>query len=172
MASIRLQSPAVNEEGLSYATAGCGEFGTTWLPLEWDTVPPGTKELNIYFGRYEYKGKGDARRVEPTFGGLLVGIKPKVRSLPAATFPAESFAVDYRPLHACAKHPPGERILIGLFARPELGQVPVERLSKTFATALTEDGLGVEPRAKAQAATNIMDDSLAIGWLTAGFPAG
>jgi hypothetical protein len=168
-ASISLQSPAVNQAGVSNATVGCPNAGTTWLPLKWGNVPKGTKELNIYFGRYEYKGRSEGRRIEPTFGGLLVAVKPNLSSLPAAVFPTESFAVDYRALHACAKHPPGERILIVLFARPELGQVPVGKLSKAFATALTEEALGLQPRVEAPAVTRIIDDSLAMGQLTATF---
>jgi hypothetical protein len=168
VSSIRLESPAVDEAGVSNSTAGCA-LGSTWLPLRWSAVPKNTKELNIYFGRYEYKGTGADRRILATFGSLLVGVKPTIRFLPGDTWPGEAFAVDYRPLHACVTHPPGERILVTLFARPELGQVPVEHLSKDFATALTEEALGLDPRTEAPAAKRVIEDSLAVGHLTARF---
>jgi hypothetical protein len=161
----------VNDAGVSNDTAGCGHQ-TTWLPLEWGPAPKGTKELNVYYGRYVYRGSGEDRQVEPTFGGLLVGLKPGLRSLPAANFPPGSFAVDYRPLHACSSHPPGEHILIEVFARPELGRVPVESLSKVFATALTEEALGAGPRVQSTVASKLIDGSLAIGRLTATFGSG
>jgi hypothetical protein len=163
--TIPLWSPGVDAAGVTRDGYGCGA-GTIWLPLKWGRVPKGTKELVLYFGRYE--NEGGTRRVKVTFSALLVALKPKLRGLPANTYPPGAFIVDYNALNSCPATLRGQHLLVALFARPRAGQVPVGTLSKAFAYTLTEDALGVSPQhSESMAAEKFTDGSLAVGQFTA-----
>jgi hypothetical protein len=164
-ATLKLWSPGVNSAGVTNVTAAC-RVGTTWLPIKWGPLPDGTKELVIYFGRFKYENK----QVTPTFGSLLVGVKPRLHGLPMETFPPETFAVDYHALNSCPSALRGEHIVIELFARSTIGRVPTGTLSRDFTVTFTEDALGHGVGTKSTAASKFINESLAAGHLIASTP--
>jgi len=138
---MRLESPAIRADGVISSRYLCGG-GSIWMPLRWKSVPPETKELVVYLGRFSRDGKAGSPQIEVPFGIWITQIDPSTRGIPTNTLPPDSGAVTYRMFNSC---PPrkGQSILLKLFAlqRP---LHPPARPASNSAVELTEAALGID----------------------------
>ncbi len=156
-AELELESPAVGADGTISPRVSCGS-GTIWLPLKWGSPPSGTKELVLYWGRFE-EGKAQGSGVKVSFAAVVTGISPALRGMAANTFPA---GVEYQYFISIKNCPParaGQRFLVELFAFDWQRAVPPD---DRFAAALAEEALSVErPANESQVASEFRDEALA-----------
>jgi hypothetical protein len=161
--TIRLESPAVQTNGLIVPDVACGA-GTIWLPLKWGQPPKGTEELVLYFGRFEEKA-GDPRSVAVSFAAIITGISPELRGMAANTFPPGSEYKYFVSLKNCPPVREGQHFLVELFALDGARGVPQD---DDFATRLAEEALRVEqPVTSSPAAEDFRDEALGVGQFTA-----
>jgi hypothetical protein len=142
---IRFESPAVRRNGIIAPTTRCGS-GSLWLPLKWGPLPPGTKELAIYIGRYKYENSGGRLRLVVPFADLVYHIKPWRSGNAANTIPEDAAWSFFGPL-SCPPVRKGQKILQEVFA---LNRTRYRReLTQEDATRLTEEALGTRSRGAA-----------------------
>jgi hypothetical protein len=141
--TIRFFSPAVRSDGVIAPRYECGG-GSIWLPLRWGPVPPETKELVLYFGRYaRAKGKSE-RALKVPFGILVTKLDPSRRGVNALPLEAEPTLI-HRPFQSC-KDRRGQNILLELFALKH--PLPVPEAKTDTVLDLTEAVLGYESGGK------------------------
>jgi hypothetical protein len=164
---IRFESPAVGRSGLIAPTTRCGA-GSLWLPLKWGSLPPGTKELAIYIGRFKYESSGGRLRLVVPFADLVYHIKTGRSGNAANTIPEGAAWSFFGPL-SCPPIRKGQKILQEVFA---LNRTRYRReLTQESATHLTEEALGMRPPGDAQP---LGHDLIGVGRFTATYavPAG
>lgn len=164
--TIRFWSPAVQANGVVSPRVSCGA-GTLWLPLKWGALPDGTEELIVYIGRFKYGSVGAAEEVKVPFGALVARIGPRTRGIAANTFPPGVEPVSFGPT-SCPRVRKGQNILMALFALDHAAAFPLESFDSDFATALTEEALGIGRFAgSSDAETPLTEEALAVGHFTA-----
>jgi len=141
--TIQFESPGVPADGVIPAKYSCGA-GSIWIPLEWGSVPPGTKELAVYLGRYS-GGKGGSQRPKVPFGVLITHIDPSTRDIPAGTLPPNSYWVAHNTFNSCGMPRKGQNMLLQVFALKRPLRTPISMPVSDWATRLTETGLGDDP---------------------------
>ena len=157
---IHFESPAVGRSGLIAPTTRCGA-GSLWLPLKWGPLPPGTKELAIYIGRFEYKSSGGRLKLVVPFADLVYHIEPGRNGNAANTIPEGAAWSFFGPL-SCPPVREGQKILQEVFA---LNRTRYRReLTQESATHLTEEALGMSPPGAAQP---LGHDLIGVGRFTA-----
>jgi hypothetical protein len=139
--TIRLESPAVQADGVVSSSHSCGG-GTVWFPLKWGPVPPDTEELVLYTGRFSRKGEDRLPKVP--YGVLVTRIDPSIHGIATNTLPPGPIPSVYESSNSC---PPkkGERTLIRLFALQQPIRHPA--LNSDSVVELTEAALGIESSA-------------------------
>ena len=156
--SIRFESSAVRADGVIDPSTRCGS-GSLWLPLKWGAVPPGTKELAVYIGRFKYeKVHGNLKLVVP-FADLVYHIKPSRRGNAANTIPEEAAWSFFGDL-SCPPVRKGQSILQQVFAfdHPRYRR----ELTQAKATQLTEEALGAKQSTSTPPAP-LGDDLIGVG---------
>lgn len=142
---IRFESPAVGQNGIIAPITRCGS-GSLWLPLKWGPLPPGTKELAIYIGRFRYENSEGHLRLVVPFADLVYHIRPW-RSGNAANAIPEGAAWSFFGSLSCPPVRKGQAILQEVFA---LNRTRYRReLTQESATHLTEEALGMRPQGAA-----------------------
>jgi hypothetical protein len=159
-ATIDLRSPAV-KGGVTDPSVRCG-WGSIWIPVEWGTVPEGTKELAVYIGRFKYVNEGGRRKLTVPFGELVSHIKPSVRKVPANVLPEGASWSNSSPV-SCPVGVNGQRVLLGLLA---LDQVQERRMTHPLAMRLTEEALKDEAQQAGSPGT-LTSEAIATDWLLA-----
>jgi phosphatidylethanolamine-binding protein (PEBP) family uncharacterized protein len=140
--TIRFESPAVRANGVISPDFRCGG-GSIWLPLEWGPVPPDTKELVVYLGRFVRPTGTGSRRLRVPFGILITNIDPSTRGIPTNTLPPESVPLTYRTFNSCPPARKGQNVLLQLFALERPLQAPASPSSVSM-IHLTEAALGID----------------------------
>jgi hypothetical protein len=159
---IRFESPAVGQNGIIAPTTRCGS-GSLWLPLKWGPLPPGTKELAIYIGRFRYENSRGRLRLVVPFADLVYHIKPWQSGNAANTIP-EGAAWSFFGSLSCPPVRKGQKVLQEVFA---LNRTRYRReLTQESATHLTEEALGMRPQGAAQT-PSLGQDLIGIGRFTA-----
>lgn len=143
--TIRFESPAVRADGVISPSYRCGG-GSIWLPLKWGSVPPDTKELVVYLGRFIGGAETGSRRLRVPFGILITNIDPSTPGIPTNTLPPESVPVTYRTFNSCPPARKGQNVLLQLFALERPLQTPASPSSDSV-IELTEAALGIDQSA-------------------------
>jgi hypothetical protein len=160
---IHFKSPGVRANRLIRSNVNCGA-GSLWLPLKWGPVPPGTKELAVYIGRFKYVEAGGTRKLVVPFADLISHVNPSVRGIAANTIPEGAAWSHFG--QNCLPVRRGQKILQEVFAldrtRPER---PMKRgLAKRLTEeALAEGKAGAGPRSPGR----LTEDAAGIGRFTA-----
>ena len=164
-AEIRFWSPAVDADGVVAPNVQCG-LGTLWLPLKWGSIPEGTKDLVIYFGRFVQPDPKQPSKLEIPFGSAFPEVDLGVHGVEANAYPAGS-SPHYLTLTNCVPSRSGQQYVAALFALNEPSLLP-EPLSLDFAKRITEEALGVEdPVTVSPSAEELLDSTLASDSFTA-----
>jgi len=164
-AEIKFWSPGVQANGLVAPNVQCGG-GTVWLPLKWGSVPEGTKELVVYFGRFARPDPEQPTKLEIPFGSAFPEVDLGVHGSAANAYPGGASPHYYR-LTNCVPNRNGQKYIAALFALDEASHVP-EPLNLAFSKRITEEALGVEsPATESPPAEELLDSTLASSSFTA-----
>ena len=164
---IDLKSPGIQANGSTAPNVHCG-WGAIWLPLKWETVPKGTKELAIYIGRFKYVNAGGSRKLTVPYADLVSEIKPSLRKLPANVLPEGAGWSKVGPT-SCPVAKRGQRVLVEVFA---LDRRQTQReMKQRLAMRLTEEALAdSHPSTGPRAPGKLTRDAAAVGRLLTTYP--
>ena len=161
-ARLSLWSPAAGADGVLQPAYRCGG-GSLWVPLEWGSIPSGTKELAIYIGRYKYLKEGGQRRLIVPFADLVSHVDPSLPRQRANFFPSRgaswsTFGVSCPPVRR------GQHIMLAVFALDRSERE--RRLTPALAARLTKEALAGNPTSgEPRAPGALTEDASAIGHL-------
>jgi hypothetical protein len=164
VSAIDLRSPGVQANGELKPTVRCG-WGSLWVPLEWGSVPAGTKELAVLIGRFKYANEGGKRSLAVQFADLVSAFKPSERQLVANVLP-EGVSWSYFG-NNCVTPQPGQKLLLEVFA---LDRVRQRQITRPLATRLTEEALE-DPQPTGSPGKPVQD-ATAVGRLITGYTTG
>lgn len=158
--AIDLKSPGVKANGELKPNVRCG-WGSLWVPLEWGTVPDGTKELAILLARFEYAQGQGKRKPIVRFADLVSEFKPSERRLVANVLP-EGVSWSYFGTN-CVTSGKGQHLLLEVFA---LDRIRTRSMKRRLATRLTEEALAdPKPTEGPRSAGELTEDATGVGRL-------
>lgn len=164
---IDLKSPGLRANGELKPSVRCG-WGSLWVPLEWGEVPPDTKELAIYLGRFKHVKENGKPKVVVQFADLVSKFKPTEHRLVANVLP-EGVSWSYFGTN-CVIPQGGQSLLLEVFALDRIGQ---REMTRPLATRLTEEALAHPNSTEgARSPGKLMADATAVGRLITAYTTG